>query len=335
MSKSPYLSKEAIEAAIEKEAVIPNAMLRDIMVANPQSAKENELLESLDNRLIPMPDYMKADIWSGLEITSALENLESIKSYFTRKASRDHRFLVQHYMTDTLDEAASKQALTQLLQIGLKQEAYYQLAFQHLEDGNPAMGEQLLNTIPNNFELNGFQAAEFNSMMDYYTIRKQMQQNNQYLNNLSETQLDALMEIATNGEGIAKGYACSILNLYGLCEFSYDDLKNLTVNDEWHASDKAAEYERLNKAKAAYQYLSISPNPANDFLIVQLTDTDLSVNTEIKITKTDGKMIRQLQLNTKQSETIIDVSDLLPGSYMLTLISNGKLIESTRFIIVK
>lgn len=334
MSKSPYLSKEAIEAAIEKDNVIPNVMLRDIMVANPQSAKENELLESLDNRLIPMPDHMKAEIWSGIEIASALENLESIKSYYTRKVSRDHRYLAQHYMTDTVDEATSKQALTQLLQIGLKPEAYYQLAFMHLEDGNPSMGEQLLTTIPNEFELNSFQAAEFSSMMDYYAIRKQLQQNNQYLNNLNETQLNDLIEIATNGTGIAKGYACSILNLYGLCDFTYD-LKNSSVNGESFAEKKALEYKRLQKVRSAYRFVSISPNPATDFLTVQIPEVNLSENALIKINSSDGKLIKQIELNTQQFETIIDVSELLPGAYILNFLNNGKLLESNRFIIVE
>ncbi|MDN5350394.1 MAG: hypothetical protein PWQ54_1790 [Bacteroidales bacterium] len=264
-----------------------------------------------------------------------LENLESIKSYYTRKVSRDHRYLVQYYMTDTVDEAASKQALTQLLEIGLKPEAYYQLAFMHLEDGNPLMGEQLLNSIPNEFELNSYQAAEFSSMMDYYAIRKQMQQNNQYLNNLNETQLDDLIEIATNGTGFAKGYACSILNLYGLCDFTYDNLKNSSVNGESFAENKALEYKRLQKAKSTYRFVSISPNPATDFLTVQIPEVELSENALIEINSTDGKLIKQIELNTQQFETIIDVSELLPGAYILNLLNNSKLLESNRFIIVE
>jgi hypothetical protein len=238
-------------------------------------------------------------------------------------------------MTDTVDEAASKQALTQLLEIGLKPEAYYQLAFMHLEDGNPLMGKQLLNSIPNEFELNSYQAAEFSSMMDYYAIRKQMQQNNQYLNNLNETQLDDLIEIATNGTGFAKGYACSILNLYGLCDFTYDNLKNSSVNGESFAENKALEYKRLQKAKSTYRFVSISPNPATDFLTVQIPEVELSENALIEINSTDGKLIKQIELNTQQFETIIDVSELLPGAYILNLLNNSKLLESNRFIIVE
>ncbi len=336
MSKSPYLTKEAIQAAIDKESVISNVMLRDIMVANPQSAKENELLESLDYRSTPMPDHMKAEIWSGLDVASALENLESIRAYYAQKVSRNHRFLVQHYMTDTLDENASKQALTELLQLGIEPMAYYQLAFMHLSDGNAAQGEQLLNNAHNAFELNDYQTAELTTMQSYFQLRKQMQQNGQYMSDLDENQLDALMEIAEYGQGIAKGYACNILNIYGLCDgLLAENLKNLYL-DEYNAyTRKEREYERLIKIEKAHQYISISPNPAKDYITVQLTDEVLSVDAMFHIYGSNGKLVHQQFLAAKHKEMVVDVSKLLPGNYSIAMVINGKPIESGRFVIVE
>jgi len=55
----------------------------------------------------------------------------------------------------------------------------------------------------------------------------------------------------------------------------------------------------------------------------------------VKINSSDGKLIKQIELNTQQFETIIDVSELLPGAYILNFLNNGKLLESNRFIIVE
>ena len=55
-------------------------------------------------------------------------------------------------MADTTDQAGSKQSLTELLEMGIKPESYYQLAFMYLEDGDNTTSEQLLNNVPNAFE---------------------------------------------------------------------------------------------------------------------------------------------------------------------------------------
>ena len=65
MNNSPYISDTIMKSAIEKEDVLPNVMIRDVMVANPHNAKDDALLEKIDERTNPMPGYMKAQILQG------------------------------------------------------------------------------------------------------------------------------------------------------------------------------------------------------------------------------------------------------------------------------
>jgi len=55
MNNSPYISDTVMESAIEKEEVLPNVMIRDVMVANPHNAKDESLLEKIGERSDPMP----------------------------------------------------------------------------------------------------------------------------------------------------------------------------------------------------------------------------------------------------------------------------------------
>jgi hypothetical protein len=98
MGKSPYLSDTVVGAAIEKEDVIPGAMLRDIMVANPHTAKSDNLLQKVDSRFDPLPDYMKAQILAGRSLVSLKEEMESNLARYHLQKSRLINGLIHHYL---------------------------------------------------------------------------------------------------------------------------------------------------------------------------------------------------------------------------------------------
>ncbi|MBW6491620.1 MAG: hypothetical protein K0B15_10570 [Lentimicrobium sp.] len=56
LTESPFLSDTILKTSIIKEEVLNNAMIRDVLVSNPQAAKSAQRLEMLDSRMVPMTD---------------------------------------------------------------------------------------------------------------------------------------------------------------------------------------------------------------------------------------------------------------------------------------
>jgi len=111
LDESPYLSDTVMKSAIYKENVLPNAMIRDVLVANPQSAKSPEILEKAVERMDPMPEEMMEEILEGLYIKGNLEILEDkMASHKTAKYQALHK-LESYYKHDTLCIQGSRDSL--------------------------------------------------------------------------------------------------------------------------------------------------------------------------------------------------------------------------------
>jgi len=73
LTKSPYLSDTAMKSAAANEFVLPNVMIRDILIANPQSASGEPVLTELDKRFEPMPEDLYNQILDAESAYSPLE----------------------------------------------------------------------------------------------------------------------------------------------------------------------------------------------------------------------------------------------------------------------
>jgi hypothetical protein len=108
MSVSPYVSDTVLAASIEKENVLVDAMIRDVLVANPHSVKSEALMEKLDQRLQPLPGYMLDEILQGQSLVSVYENLQSSLSHHLQKQALYKKQLVQLHLNDTIQSGSSR-----------------------------------------------------------------------------------------------------------------------------------------------------------------------------------------------------------------------------------
>jgi hypothetical protein len=321
MNTSPYLSDTVVSTAIEKEDVLPNAMLRDVMVANPNTAKSDELLSKLDSRWDPMPDYMKAQILQGRSIISLREETEANLSALKLKKSLAFYRLVNHYLTKPdLDSLALLFASDNTLS------SKYRLAFLYLGKGDVTEGTAVLATIPSQFGLTSQDLTSHQAIVDYYTLLAAMPQG---IFEADSAQLEQIHNIASNVPGEASVYARNIL--LALDKTAYNE--PILLPDLYKSAEAVEAYENLLNTGQPPS-LKVYPNPSKDYVIIEFLTTDLE-NAMIEITDSNGRSLNNIQLQSNRDQLVVDTHNWKPGIYFIVLKTGSKTIESTKLSIIR
>jgi len=331
MGSSPYISDTVMGAAIEKEDVLPNVMIRDVMVANPHNAKNDELMDKIEERTDPMPDYMKAQIIEGGGLVSLFEDLQSQKSYYKQKRANAFNALVRQYINDTIDPSGSTDSLMSLLQNENSLEAKYRLAFVSGEQGDWGQGQAILDNIPQQFSLTAEEQENHAQVITYSDILANLAQQGKTIMEADSSQIAALFDIEASGAGTAPVYARNVLLAMG--EIEYDE--PILMPDFTKSSAIGEERAELMKALAEHRYLEVFPNPAGDYLIIGHELELLQENPYAEIRNLKGEKLRHINLSGMQNQETIDIKELKPGVYIVTLFANNKEVESVKFTKVK
>ena len=169
MSESPNLSETVVESAIEKENVLPNAMVRDIMVANSHTAKSLVLFDKLDERNDPMPEYMKAQILAGRSIRTLKQELEAQLAKHQRDKAKAMNSIIRYYR-DELEPQEAYDSLLALYQLDNTIKSSYSQAWLYFEAGEYQTGENILNNIPNQYTLDENEQERYTNMAAVFSL---------------------------------------------------------------------------------------------------------------------------------------------------------------------
>jgi len=81
---------------------LPSAMVSDILSANPQAAKSDNVMQAVDQRTNMLSDEQLDQVNQGKYIIGAKESLEAKLSYFRAKRNYAMNNIIRYYRNDTL-----------------------------------------------------------------------------------------------------------------------------------------------------------------------------------------------------------------------------------------
>jgi subtilisin family serine protease len=329
--ESPYLSDTVLKSVVLKEDVLTNSMIRDVLVDNPQSAKSEDIMQMVDERIDPMPEYMKEQIEEGKFTTGDKENLEARKSYYLSENTRAFNNLNRIFQTDTTISYGLDSLINLFDEMDFL-EIRYRKAFATFENGNCVEGANILNSIPDAFSLSIEQSAAHQKFETLFNILVDMKVNFNSIQNLDSTQIADLLDVYDN-ERIPGIYARNILVAAGY--LSYNEPYQFPNNLK--RMDVKPEHEIIISGETAS--LKIFPNPASSYTIVEYSlgkDENLDSNTPqvtFNIKDVRGITLKRLESVHQKDQLVLDVRDLTPGLFFLDMLLNGKRITTAKLIV--
>jgi len=330
LSKSPYLSDTAMQTAVSNEFVLPNVMIRDILVANPQSAGSESVLNELDKRIDPMPEDMYNQILAGESVYSPLEVKEMELASLKLERAQLFDYLLASKMTDTTVSLID--SLTTFLQNEQTLEAKYLLATQQIYHGDTVDAFNTLESIPVDFELSPQQQTVYTEYNSYAAILKNIVNDTLCGMQADSIQTVALMALVEEAHEPIKSYARNMLLSIGRVKYSEPYL----YSDELK-SERIKKEHKMNPSQQN-DYLKIYPNPANSYIIVvynleKLLDEFVST-ASIEISSIQGQVIKKIILDRKIDQKVVSTQLLFPGIYVVSLKVRDKTIETKKVNII-
>ena len=327
LSDSPYLSDTILKQAIYKETVLPNSMIRDVLSVNPQSAKSGEILDAVDSRYDPMPDYMMADIMQGFEQIGALESLESKIGYWSNYRSRAVNMLIREFLSDTtiINPADS---LIQLLQDETSMESTYRLAFSYWENNLVEHAQITLNDIPMDFELSNSDQLIYENYVNYFDVLQTLKDSNLNIRQLDSSYVQNLITIMNSGLPLISTYARNLLIKGRHISFMESVAFPAQVK-----SYPGFYYLNPNKTKfSEEEYLVVFPNPCGDFVIAYFNTTHENRLGMLSIRDMQGKELDKIKLNSLKNQLTLNLSYYPTGVYIISLIVDDILKSSMKLV---
>ncbi len=327
LSSSPYLSDTVMKTSVNKEDVLNNAIIRDVLVANPQSAKSSELMGMLATRQQPMPQYMKNQILQGRLILSDKDKLEAKIGAYKLVGSQAYKKLVNKFLLDT-SLISIYDSLRSIA--GNNIYSYYNLAITALGEFDTIRADAILDSIPILFNLSLNEQNELNSFEEIYDLKRNIRSRFSTIYELDSVQLNMLESLSAE------------INIPGEMAFNILLALNLESYDEplyfppSYKTTNAGIVKLPNTEKTTY--LKIFPNPASNYITIEYDLSEIGYYqnlASIRITDQQGRSLDKIECKNETDQFIYLTTKYNNGVYYCSLYNAVELIETVKFIILK
>jgi len=327
LNASPYLSDTVMVNAAGKEGVLPNSIITEILSENPQSAKAENVLNTLNARNNPPNDNQMAAIHANDTVIGHKESLENKRDFYAGKKAQEVYRLIRMFENDTAINAKYDSIETALVYINTPS-SMYQQAFCRYKRSDSSGVIAVLNDIPSEFDLNGAESDYHDYFEDYFNILLTLQTQQKAFCEADSTQKAVLYNIMDNNARQLQAYARNLLIYTDGLEYQepYIEIDTSTMKSA------AVHNPVFGNRWPQDVYFKLYPNPAKEYITLEY-DLDYTAEDPVaEILTLRGEHIETFRLHGTQGVKIIDLRSWVPGTYLIKLSTNGKTLQSEKFV---
>ncbi len=306
---SPHLSKEVLVSASNRTDVLPESIIFEVLSANPDELKKKALMEHLENKDNPLPDYMIEILESLTGNITYKTILQGQMAYHGSKQARAAGILLRDMLNDSIrDEEAIRGFLAARLSLPMDM----QLVDAFLESGETADALALAAMLPQLYNLTGDALVEHGRFMELKQLQAGLYNQQRNIFQLTEAEKAQLEGLVAESTGLAGMQARNILAfVYG---YDYCDCPS-EVEEGLKA--KPAATPPLHKLHEPQ--IEAHPNPASTWVSFDYQLAGMAETALLEITDTQGRQLHRVELSNKQGQYVWDTRQVSPGLYYYTL----------------
>ncbi len=323
LGNSPHLSKEVLMTAADKTDVLPDAVLFEILSANPDELRKEELITYLEDKENPLPEYMIAilrELAGGITYKTILQ--QQMAKYSANQAQVAYKIIRSILHEEEMDFGDLRNWLDNLGGI----RADEQIINSYIAEGNFLDATALLDMIPSLYGLEGEELTNYSDYATMINLLITLKQEDRSITECTETEKTILINLADNGNGKGRSMARGILNFaYG---YEYCDCPQPGGMPGTKSSKAGIEdFQNTFGAK-----VSAEPNPAGEWTVFKYELPQNETSGAIKITDVSARIIEVLEISGQTGQKVWDTRNIKNGVYFYTITSNG--VTSTGKIVV-
>ena len=314
LGKSPHLSMEVLKAAADRTDVLPESVIFEIMAANPDELKKEELIKYLEDKDNPLPEYM-IDILRQVAMGSSYKTvlLRQMAHYGQLKTRAAHN-IIRSLLNDTI--ADNDELRNWLDNIGGKR-ADEQIIASYMGEGNFTNALALANMMPALYNYSGNELVEHSYYMDMLNLQISLEQQQRSIFSLDSLEVAKLVNIAENSNGTAG------LQAKGILEYAYGYHFYNCIEADESGLKSGKPFNPASLEKLSGIEITVVPNPAKDWAAFNYTLPGNATSGVIVISDALGREVASMPVSGKQGQQIWDTRSVKSGVYFYTLNAGG------------